>query len=160
MTDHPWPSAWPLVKQQGRYDCLQAAIAMVLGLPIGDVPDFMEKARLSGADAATDLYDQLRAWCAPRHLVPLPLQHVAPLDVLLAVMHERHPGVPSILSGHSKWDTGHSVVCYGGRIVHDPMPGYGPDDGGVVKPFPNTGAFEVLYFVALPGVASGKALQQ
>jgi len=55
------------------------------------------------------------------------------------------PGVFYILHGRSRNDTGHVVICEGGKIVHDPA----LDDSGIVGPEPHSGHYWLEFLVPL-----------
>lgn len=140
------------VKQAERDDCYQACVATLLGLQLADVPNFMRQAAAHPSAKGwrvPEIHKLVREWARPRGLAPLFLSSTFPLQALLDKMEADNPGVPFILGGLSRFGTGHAVIVHRGRIVHEPTPGYGPEDGGVVAPQPD-GAFEVTFFVTLP----------
>ena len=142
-----------LVKHAEWGDCYRACVASLLDLPLEEVPPFYRDA---GGDAGVTrmpgVYGAIRAWARKRGLTPLFLTSTFALPDLLAQIEELNPGVPYILGGTSRFGTGHAVIVQHGRIIHEPTPGYGPDDGGVVAPDPS-GQFEITYFAVLPSWA-------
>lgn len=141
-----------LVKQVERDDCYRACVATVLGLPLEAVPHFFREAREARPPSSSGfpgIYDRIRDWARTRGLAALFLPAQRSLSFVLEQTYRLNPEAPFILGGMSIHGTGHAVVVCGGRIVHEPAPGYGPDDGGVVAPDPS-GNFELTCFVPLP----------
>jgi hypothetical protein len=138
------------VKQVDHDGCFQACVASLLGLELSEVPNFYRDAGgAAGFTQMPEVYAMIRDWCRPRGLAPLFLPSAFPLEQLLAHMDRLNPGTPFILSGTSSAGTGHAVIACHGRIIHEPTPGYGPDDGGVVAPGPG-GEYEVTFFTLAP----------
>lgn len=137
-----------MVKQAERDDCYRACVATVLGLALDDVPNFYRGAD-KGDGKAPGALDLIRDWARERGYAALflPAQHS--LAYVLAQTARLNPEAPFILSGRSKFGGGHAVVVCHGRIIHEPTPGYGPEDGGVVQPFADD-HFELTCFVPLP----------
>ena len=144
-----------LVEMVEHDDCYRACVASVLGFPLAEVPHFYREARaLPGATAsqAIGVYDLIRDWARTRGFAALFLPAVQSLAYVLEQTYRLNPEAPFILGGRSRFGTGHAVVVCGGRIVHEPTPGYGPDDGGVIAP-DASGNFELTCFVPLPAWA-------
>ena len=140
------------VKQAAHDDCYRACVATVLDLPLSDVPHFYREALAwpsSTSDRCPGVYDLIRNWARTRGFAALFLPAAQSLAYVLEQTYRLNPEAPFILGGTSIYGTGHAVVVCGGRINHDPMPGYGPGDGGVVAP-DSTGNFELTCFVPLP----------
>jgi hypothetical protein len=141
------------IKQEEHDDCYAACVATVLGIDLADVPNFYRDAGgAAGLTRMPEVYGMIREWARGRGLAPLFLLTPAPLAFLLAHSERLNPGVPFILGGTSIHGRGHAVVACHGRIIHEPAPGFGPEDGGVVSPGPD-GQYEVTYFVVLPAWA-------
>lgn len=141
-----------LVRQGEHDDCYRACVATVLGLPLSDVPHFYREASaLPGATPpkVPGIYDLIRDWARTRGFAALFLPAQQSLAYVLEQTYQINPEAPFILGGTSIHGTGHAVVVCGGRIVHEPTPGYGPDAGGVVAP-DGSGNFELTCFVPLP----------
>lgn len=120
---HDPPHAWG--------DCHRACVASILELPCEAVPNFC-------APPAGDQWQEGRwrereyAWMRSQGLVPIVTAYApeAELDALLDNSVYYNPGIYWILGGTSRNGTGHSVVAFDGRIVHDPS----LDDSGIVGP--------------------------
>lgn len=97
-------------------NCLQAAVASVLDLPLDAVPHFVAE-ELSGRG---NFYELLRAWLADEHglsLIAFPAPTIARPWVIPPVYH--------LLSGRTSLGFGaedHVAVAFAGKIVHDPHP--------------------------------------
>lgn len=140
------------VKQAEQDDCYRACVATVLGLDLVEVPNFYRQARaLPGATESRcpGVYDLIRDWARTRGYAALFLPAQNSLAYVLQQTYQLNPEAPFILGGTSIFGTGHAVVVCGGRIVHEPTPGYGPDAGGVVDP-DGSGNFELTCFVPMP----------
>ncbi len=140
------------VRQAEQDDCYRACVATVLGLPLAEVPHFYrEAAALPGAKPPKmpGIYDLIRDWARTRGFAALFLPAQQSLPYVLHQTYLINPEAPFILGGTSVHGTGHAVVVCGGRIIHEPTPGYGPADGGVVAP-DSGGNFELTCFVPLP----------
>lgn len=145
-------SVMGLVKQQEHDDCYAACVATVLGIPLSEVPNFYREAMSwpsSTLEKCPGVYDLIRDWARTRGFAALFLPAQQSLAYVLEQTYRINPEAPFILGGESIFGTGHAVVVCGGRIVHEPSPGYGPDDGGVVLPGPD-GNYEITCFVPLP----------
>ncbi len=139
-----------LVKQAEHDDCYSACVASLLGLALADVPKFYRDAGgAAGFTQMPEVYGMIRAWARDRGLAPLFLASPVALDFLLERSEKLNPGVPYILCGTSRWGRGHAVIACHGRIIHNPAPGIGPNDGGVAAPGID-GQYEVTYFITLP----------
>ncbi|HYC63550.1 MAG TPA: hypothetical protein VEC14_02375 [Reyranellaceae bacterium] len=122
----------------GRWgDCHRAAVASVLQLPYEAVPHFMDHG-VSAAEAGRIE----REWLHSIGLTMICLPFNADLSHLLSGLGACAPDVHYILGGTSRNGTGHSVVCRGGEIVHDPS----PVESGIVGPM-DDGFFWTTFFV-------------
>lgn len=140
------------VKQEEHDDCYRACVATVLGMELSEVPHFYRQARtLPGATEkrCPGIYDIIRDWARTRGYAALFLPAQQSLAYVLQQTFQLNPEAPFILGGTSIMGTGHAVVVCGGRIVHEPTPGYGPEAGGVVDP-DGSGNFELTCFVPMP----------
>lgn len=107
--------------EDGRGNCLTACVATLLDLPIGDVPNFIER---------EDMFKACRDWLAARGFKMLEF-YFSDVEQLKEMYFEPY-GEFCILSGLSprkKADGGkkyHAVVGktvgYGVEVVHDPHP--------------------------------------
>lgn len=121
------------VKQQFHHDpangswgdCFRACLASLLGLPLGDVPHFMDKGVGSEAAGVAS-----RAWLGARGLMLVEIPMTGDLDPVLSTVEHFNPGLRFMLSGHSRTGCDHCVICQGGRIIHDPS----LTDAGIVGP--------------------------
>ena len=115
---------------EGLYgDCHRACLASVLDLPIDAVPHFMD-----GDKYGQNTEERLQAqdeWLAEKGLSYVELPIDAPslqecLDFVGRYSGDSH----WILVAESASSIGHSVVCRGNKIVHDPT--YGNEKHGIV----------------------------
>lgn len=91
-------------------NCLQAAVASILELPLDYVPNFNDPDRW---------FDLLAAFLADFDLCPLLVKYDPDLSL---------PGGYIILTGKSpRGDYLHATVALDGEVVHDPH----PDDSGI-----------------------------
>ena len=107
-----------------------------------DVPHFVLDAKGSGVIAR----EKVRGWLRARGLTLLTTAYLGNevLEDVLGAVGMNNPGIYYILGGASSLGTGHSVVCLGDRIVHDPS----LDDTGIVGPMEDD-----LYYVEFIGSA-------
>jgi hypothetical protein len=129
-------------------DCLPAAVASVLGLPLDEVPHFTSE----NADPIQALGD----WLRPRGLELASEVLRGSLPEVLARMSERTPDYYLLAgrAGQARW--AHVVVCLGASIVHDPTPGY--TEAGVTSIAPLPGEwFLAMTIYRRPTVADGTA---
>lgn len=120
-------------------DCMRAAVASVLELPLSEVPHFM-----GGPNGPREWPLALGAWAHGRGLEVLP---VAPQGDLAAVLHhmgEHYPDEFFVLCGRvAGKDYGHCVVGKGDAVVHNPQ----ADAKGALEPLPAPlGRFIALLF--------------
>lgn len=97
-------------------NCLQAAVASLLDLPLDEVPHFVGDDWASGGER--HWWTEWRHWCGDRGLT--------------VRSEEPRPGEYYLASGPSPRDPenrGHVVVYRDGELVHDPH----PDGTGVVE---------------------------
>lgn len=122
---------------EGRWgDCHRAAVASALDLALDDVPHFGD----GGADAG--LFRQREVeWFEAQGLTPLQVPFQGDLEGILQTVGSLNPGVCYLLGGNSKIGAGHTVVCVGAEIVHDPS----PDENGIVGPM-SDGLYWVTFF--------------
>jgi hypothetical protein len=96
-----------------RGDCMSAAIASILELPLDEV---LDTAEIEGGPA--EQWSAIEFWLAERGYV---LDWRKPADFT---------GLWTIGSGPSpRGDFYHAVVCYEGKVMHDPH----PSDAGVLE---------------------------
>ena len=124
-------------------DCHRAAVASVLELPIEEVPHFGE-----GGPEDREFFRRERAFFATRGLLPISVPFGgsadAPLDAVLMTLKHHARGAWWLLGGRSPRGFNHTVVGFGGEIVHDPN----EKGGGVVGPR-DDGFYWVTFFAAL-----------
>ena len=122
-------------------NCLQAAVASVLELPLDDVPDFV-----NAPDGMRTWPLALEAWLTERGLLGMPVAPHGDLGTALAHMAEFYPDEPYVLAGREGVDGGHAVVGHGGAIVHDPS----PCKPGLSGPVPQCGRYIALIIRPMP----------
>lgn len=125
----------------GSYgDCMRAAIASVLELPIGEVPHFGE-----GGPPDAEFDRRVKGWLlsagVPRFVFAQPSGDDPAEGLRIALNNAKacNPGTWWTLGGTSSNGVGHEVVCYEDEIVHDPS----LDLSGIVGPL---GGFYWLTF--------------
>lgn len=124
---------------EGQFgDCHRAAVASVLDLPLDEVPHFYE-----GGRAAAEAERVEREFLRSRGLVPVVVAFEADIGRVLKAMGAWNAGTHYLLGGMSKNGVGHTVVCLGGEIVHDPA----IDGSGIVGPMED-GLFWITFFGA------------
>ena len=106
-------------------DCHRAAMASILECAIDDVPHFAE----DGCDGDT-FAQRMLEWCTSEGLGYF---RYGITDDPRPYMAQFNPDFYWILGGTSANGVGHSVVCLGGEIVHDPS----RDSSGIVAPLKN-----------------------
>lgn len=113
---------------QERGDCYKACVASILELPMDEVPDYQEMP-LEDAEAWRQAWKDWFADCG-LYLMAFATEGYLPPE-----------SPPGYYIGHLKlpphgiW---HSVVCYNGEVVHDPMgPNrrYDPEDVEIYEVF-------------------------
>jgi len=99
-------------------ECVRAAYATILGIPINRVPRLDPAAAMG---AGQDQGDRERAWLASIGLglveIAAPHDQELPQEILDCM-----PEVPHLMSGISPRGFGHRVVGIGGRVAWDPHP--------------------------------------
>lgn len=88
-------------------NCMQAAIASILDLPLDDVPHFAQL-----YEDPKECGDALFAWLVERRILWLQLDLDQPLP----------DDMPCLMYGDSPRGLPHLVVCVGSEMVHDPHP--------------------------------------
>jgi hypothetical protein len=99
--------------ERSRGNCLQAALASVLDLPLGEVPHFVQDEHDHPGDPEWDHWTRMCEWLRKRGLHPISTD---PTGLL--------PGEYAMTSGLSPRGNGiHHIVIYrDGRLAHDPHP--------------------------------------
>jgi hypothetical protein len=121
-------------------DCHRTAIACVLDLEPQEVPHFYADMDLT----PTQQQDAFEDWLKERGFYSIHTLFQGRLsDVLytIAAANYRTPGMLYLLGGKSRNGTGHSVVCQGEKIIHDPS----RDNSGIVGPM-DDGFYWVTFF--------------
>lgn len=103
-----WYKQTKLEKDLGN--CVETAVACLLGLPIEQVPDF----RVNGTDASN-------FWFAFEEYINRQGYEVH------CMPHNYHPDSMYLASGLTVRDTRHMVIMQNGALLHDPH----PDDTGL-----------------------------
>ena len=128
----------------GQYgDCHRVCVAMVLGVPVDDVPHFYE-----GGDDECRKLQQTRIddFLKARGLCEVVIPFQGEMSEVIAAMQHHSPNAAYILGGTSghPLGNGHSIVCAKGTIWHDPT------GSGITGPMAD-GFYWVTVFAALPG---------
>lgn len=107
-------------------DCFRACVASLLETP--DVPHVLH----DNCGAALQR-QRLDLWLAPRGLAfiefPLRVQSIE-AALSLGSGFTQYCGIHYMLSGMTRKDTGHYIVCQGNAIAHNPAPGV-----HIIRPF-------------------------
>lgn len=113
-------------------DCHRAAIASILELPVSEVPHFFRRG-LSPSDPEGEA--EIVEFLATHSLVPVTVPWLTDsLNAVLAAADVATSGkLHYLLYGRSESGCGHTVVCFGDRIVHNPTEG-DPKLVGPLKP--------------------------
>ena len=101
--------------KDGSYgDCYRACMASILELPAEKVPHFVW-------DDPTneEFYKRVDLFLMPMGMIRLAIPYTVDPRLTMSLVN---PGVYYIYSGETRSGTGHSVVCRGDKIVHDPSP--------------------------------------
>lgn len=114
-------------------DCHRASIASLLELDAADVPHFYHGCDVEGGKTGDQAHAEVNAWLLDNHLlreVNIVYPGEIALDDVLQTISNLNPGLHFLLGGTSRSGVGHTVVCSGGAIVHDPS----PKASGIVGP--------------------------
>lgn len=129
--------------ENGVYgDCFRTAIGCLLELEPAEVPHFLDGGRDYG-DARRMLADFLKA--RGLRYVEIPINHTDGHAGLLKMMDAWNPSEFWLLSGESRSGAGHTVVCRGGEIVHDPS----QTNNGIVGPMPDEDYYGLAFLVPI-----------
>lgn len=112
--------------ERGVYsDCHRAALATVFDVPIDEVPHF-------GIDApsAAEFNARVEAWLALRNVTAVNLPISGSRAEVMRSMLVAAPSAYWLLGGCNRAGILHTVVCYGGLVVHDPS----RDLPGIARP--------------------------
>ena len=137
----------PHIPERGLYgDCYRTALGCLLDLPPERVPHFLD------GDADDWIY-QRDAWLAGRGLGLITIVLSPPAepdfygqvgpDAILTLMEEINTGMHYMLCGNTIDGVGHTVVCCGGKVVHNPAPNSCP----IVAPMSGTDYYELQFLV-------------
>ena len=111
----------------GKYgDCVRTVIACLLDLDRDEVPHFSDGPDATGKSET----EAIRAFLADRNFGWIAIAFPADLSDVQSTMARCNPGLHYCVSGLSRNDTDHIVICKDGEIVHDPA----IDDSGIVGP--------------------------
>lgn len=128
--------------ENGTYgDCHRVCFAMVLGLEPEHVPHFY---RDGDKGDRQEQENSIHAFLDGLGLVLVNVAYpVEDYDLILSTFASMAPNLAYILSGVSRSGCGHSVVCFGGEIFHDPT------GNGIVGPMED-GYYWVTMFCPKP----------
>lgn len=105
-------------------DCHRTCVAVILDLPVKDVPHFRPRDPTDDNKMGSSEQDeQVQAWLYERGLKLMHIIYEAdkvPLQDILANHAAMNPGVPFILGCVTARGFGHSMVVMDGKIVCDP----------------------------------------
>lgn len=132
--DVPWD-------EQG--DCMQAALATLLGIPLEEAFDF-KRANYTQHHGEAYWWTQFVRWCGARNLYPLILNHAVPAYGLAGVVSHR-------LFADDGTPLGHQVVTFNREVVHDPGAPFGEESYEADRD--DTGE-EWIYLIPIDPVAS------
>jgi hypothetical protein len=138
--------------ENGKWgDCFRCCMAMVLGLPVEDVPHIYEGCQ-NGPIDREEREDRMRKFLGPLGLKEMNIPYdTSDYESILLTISAFSPGVAYLLSGKSRIGANHCVVCRDGEIYHD------PSGNGIVGPT-STGYYMVTFFVAKPALFKTHAL--
>jgi hypothetical protein len=100
-------------------ECVRAAYATILGLPIEQVPPLDPYTSMR---TGQEQHDRERVWLASRGIGLIEISTDNPLEALPQEIIDCAPEVPHLMSGISPRGFGHRVVGIGGRVAFDPHP--------------------------------------
>ena len=137
----------PHIPERGLYgDCYRTALGCLLDLPPERVPHFLN-------GDADDWVHQRDAWLAGRGLGLITILLSPPaepdldgqvgLDAILALMEGINTGMHYLLCGDTIDGVGHTVVCCGGKVAHNPNANACP----IVAPMGGTDYYELQFLV-------------
>jgi len=108
-------------------DCFRTVIACLLRVPPADVPHVA-----AGETTGDESNALMRAWLAERgyRMIEFPLLGEMTLADVLHWGDTYSEGMHWLLSGKSRNNCGHVVICHGNQIVHDTS----IDQSGIVGP--------------------------
>ncbi len=124
-------------------DCHRAAIASLLELDAADVPHFYHGCDVDGGKTGEEAHAEVNRWLYDNYQlreISMIFTGDTPLVDVLSTIDNLNPGLHFILGGRSNSGCGHSVVCAGGEIIHDPS----PKKSGIIGPM-NDGLWWVTF---------------
>lgn len=124
--------------EDGRFgDCHRAAVASILERPIEGVPHFA-----NGWPSGDVFAQREREWLLTQGVAPVIVAYECGLEDVLRCMEAQNPTIFYLLAGESAQGVGHTVVCRGGKIVHDPH----PSGAGLSGPMPGQRYYLATFF--------------
>ena len=108
-------------------DCFRTALACLLDL---DQPAALSNFAERSFKEGTDIVALANIELVPRGYYFFEMPLVGDLDQLLMNAERHFPDVRWLLTGMSRNQVNHVVVCHGGKIIHDPS----QDESGIVGP--------------------------
>ena len=120
-------------------DCCRTTLACLLDMRPEDIPHFSQTA----TNEVDETWESRRnGWLLTNGFYVVSLYHTGSLDETLATFGGDNEDLYWMLSGISKNGVGHTVICWGDQIVHDPA----LDESGIVRPF-DDGAYIIEFLV-------------
>ena len=103
-------------------DCFRTALACLLDCDSPeDVPHFFDGVRAENNEDAKRAIDKTIGWLRERGFVRVRVMYdVEKLSDVLRAVRNTAPDIPYLLTGISKNDVGHVVICCNDEIIHNP----------------------------------------
>lgn len=122
-------------------DCHRTCLACILNISPEEIPNF-------GIyyDNPEKFIEEERKWHLINNIISIVCPYTGSIEGILKTQKEQNPNTYYILSGISKNDLGHSVVCLNDEIIWDPA----LDNSGIVRPF-NDGYYWVQFIGSIKG---------
>lgn len=124
-------------------NCHSACLASLLELTEEEVPHFYHNSQPAGTKSGDQCRDEVNEWLAQRNLYEAVFNYTSPLEEVQNYMEVMNPGVYYILGGMSTNNSGHSIICRDGKVVHN------PSTADIIAPFPNEWGGPAYYCVSI-----------
>ncbi len=106
-------------------DCLRTAIACLFDLRPEQVPHFAD-----GGPSGSEMNARIDAWLKEQGSHRISVMYKGDLDQVLRSVASQNPDVWYLLTGQSRMEVDHVVICRNDAIVHDPS----LDGAGIIGP--------------------------